>query len=147
MVYILPAMEDEQIDWKERYFELLKRVEALEAENKRLRELLDTNSKNSSKPPSQDPFRLKRDSKPSGRKQGGQPGHPGHNRVLVPLEQVTTVIDLLPLSCPNCASIKLNPTPVSRSLWVDYATYTNLQRPSWRSRLKKLKRPFCQQET
>jgi len=112
-MYILPAMEDEQIDWKKRYFELLKRVEALEAENKRLRELLDTNSKNSSKPPSQDPFRSKRDSKPSGRKQGGQPGHPGHNRVLVPLEQVTTVIDLLPLSCPNCASTKLNPIPVS----------------------------------
>ncbi|MDE3046677.1 MAG: hypothetical protein KGJ02_08590 [Verrucomicrobiota bacterium] len=60
MVYILPAMEDEQIDWKARYFELLKRVEALEAENKRLRELLDTNSKNSSKPPSQDPFRSKK---------------------------------------------------------------------------------------
>jgi transposase len=106
-------MEDEQINWKERYFDLLKRVEALEAEIKRLRELLDTNSKNSSKPPSQDPFRLKRDCKPSGRKQGGQPGHPGHNRALAPLEQVTTVIDLLPLSCPNCASTKLDSTPAS----------------------------------
>ena len=40
-------MEDEsKINWKERYFELLKRVEALEAENKRLRELLTINSKN-----------------------------------------------------------------------------------------------------
>jgi transposase len=67
-------MEDEsQINWKERYFELLKEVEALRAEIKSLREQLNTNSKNSSKPPSQDPFRPKRDSTPSGRKQGGQP--------------------------------------------------------------------------
>lgn len=101
--------DDSQINWKERYFELLKRVEALEAEIKRLTELLQTNSKNSSKPPSQDPFRPKRNSKPSGRKQGGQPGHPGHNRVLLPPDQVTKMVDLFPLSCPNCAGTKLDP--------------------------------------
>ncbi|OGN56438.1 MAG: hypothetical protein A3D96_04960 [Chlamydiae bacterium RIFCSPHIGHO2_12_FULL_44_59] len=62
MMYTLPTMEDEsQIHWKERYFELLKKVEALEAEVKRLRELLETNSKNSSKPPSQDPYSGQRD--------------------------------------------------------------------------------------
>lgn len=104
---------ESQIDWKKRYFELLKRVDVLEAENKRLREQLDSNSKNSSKPPSQDPFRSKNHSKPSDRKQGGQPGHRGHNRALVPPEQVTTVIDLFPLSCLNCIGTKFDPNPVS----------------------------------
>ncbi len=88
-------MEDEsQINWKERYFELLKRVEILEAENKWLREQLNNNSNDSSKPPSQDPYRQKRNSIPSGRKQGGQPGHPGHSRAFVPPDQVTKMIDL-----------------------------------------------------
>jgi transposase len=107
-------MEDEsQINWKERYFELLKEVEALRAEIKSLREQLNTNSKNSSKPPSQDPFRPKRDTPPSGRKQGGQPGHPGHNRALVPPDQVAKMIDLFPLSCPNCANTELSSSPIS----------------------------------
>jgi len=107
-------MEDEsQINWKERYFELLKEVEALRAEIKSLKEQLNTSSKNSSKPPSQDPFHPKRNSTPSGRKQGGQPGHPGHSRAFVPLDQVTKMIDLFPLSCPSCAGTKLDPNPVS----------------------------------
>ena len=105
--------DDTQINWKERYFELLKRFEALETEVKRLREQLDTNSKNSSKPPSQDPFRSKRSSKPSGRKQGAQPGHPGHSRALVPPDQVVKMIDLFPLSCPNCAGTNLDPEAIS----------------------------------
>lgn len=110
-------MEDEsQINWKERYFESLKRIEVLEAEIKRLQEKLDTNSKNSSKPPSQDPFRTKRDSTPSGRKQGGQPGHPGHSRALVPSDQVTKMVDLFPVSCSNCANTSFNLTPVSTEL-------------------------------
>ncbi len=107
-------MEDEtQIDWKERYFKLLEKVAVLEAEIKRLKELLDTNSKNSSKPPSQDPFRPKRSSDPSGRKQGGQPGHPGHNRALLSPDQVTKMVDLVPLSCPNCSGTNLDSQPIS----------------------------------
>jgi transposase len=113
-VYIFLTMEDDsQINWKERYFDLLKRFEALEAEVKRLREQLGTNSKNSSTPPSQDPYRPKKPSNPSGRNQGGQPGHPGHSRVLVPSDQVTKMINLFPLSCPNCSCTKLDSQPIS----------------------------------
>jgi transposase len=107
-------MEDEsQINWKKLYFELLKEVEALRAEIKSLREQLNTNSKNSSKPPSQDQYRQKRDSAPSGRKQGGQPGHPGHSRALVLSDQVSVMVDLFPSFCPSCAGTKLNPNLVS----------------------------------
>jgi transposase len=119
--------DDSQINWKERYFELLKKVELLEAriaaleienqhlklENKFLREKLNTNSNNSSKPPSQDPFRNTRNKKPSGRKQGGQFGHPGHKRHLYPIEQVTKVIDLKPDTCPHCGSINFDEKPQS----------------------------------
>jgi transposase len=114
-------MEDESsVNWKALYFELLKkveaieaRVEALEAENRELREKLNTNSNNSSKPPSQDPFRKTRSLKPTGRKQGAQPGHPGHKRYVYPSEQVTTVIDLKPDTCPHCGPVNFEQSPVS----------------------------------
>ncbi len=39
----------------------------------------------------------------SRRKAGGQPGHPGHHRELVPLERVDTIVDLAPDTCRHCA--------------------------------------------
>ena len=64
------------------------------------------NSTNSSKPPSSDgPAAGKRihPQRPkSKRKPGGQPGHPGKCRRLLPLDQVTRVIPMLPDSCKDC---------------------------------------------
>jgi uncharacterized coiled-coil protein SlyX len=67
------------------------------------------NSTNSSKPPSSDGLageqrlrgcRQKR--RKSRRKAGGQKGHPGHWRPLVPLELVNRVVQLFPDHCGRC---------------------------------------------
>src|SRR5215471_15481496 len=60
------------------------------------------NSTNSSKPPSSDGLagdprpRGRRGKKKRGRKAGGQPGHPGAHRPLVPVEQVDEIRLVLP---------------------------------------------------
>jgi transposase len=73
---------------------LAERVEGLEQRLKR-------DSRNSSLPPSHDPPWLgKRGrSRGTGRKQGAQPGHPGHGRALFPIERVTDVVDHWPERC------------------------------------------------
>jgi site-specific DNA-cytosine methylase len=99
-------------------------VEQLREENERLRQLLEEyakriadlerqlaltqqNSTITSKPPSSDGLagqqrargrRLK-----SRRKAGGQPGHPGHHRELVPVERVDAIVDVAPDACRQCA--------------------------------------------
>lgn len=84
---------------------LLVRVEALEAEVADLREQLNRNSTNSSQPPSRDGPEV--GSKGAGdskqdRSPGGQPGHPGHQRSLVPPEQLKESFDLKPGQCRQC---------------------------------------------
>ena len=54
---------------------LRQKNELLETRVKELEDKLSTNSRNSSKPPSQDPFRPKSPRKSSRRTQGAQPGH------------------------------------------------------------------------
>ena len=68
---------------KARVKEQDKRIEFLEDENKRLRALLETNSSNSSKPPSTDGFqKIFNSREKSWKKPGGQKGHKGHFRQL-----------------------------------------------------------------
>src|SRR5689334_4485852 len=70
------------------------RIARLEAEVAELKAQRDQNSQNSSNPPSSDGPHVKR--KPprpsSGRKQGGQPGHPAYHLMLVPVEKVNEVV-------------------------------------------------------
>ncbi len=84
---------------------------ALRAENAQLRtrvqELearLGQNSSNSSRPPSSDPPSVPpaRPARPPGRRQGGQPGHPPHQRALLPPDQVDAVVEHWPTHCRGC---------------------------------------------
>src|SRR3954470_534815 len=84
---------------------------ALRTENavlhERVRELearLGQTSANSSRPPSSDPPQAPARPKapPSGRKRGGQPGHHGVHRALLPVEQVDEIVPVVPEHCRHC---------------------------------------------
>jgi transposase len=85
---------------------------ALRAENAVLRERvgelearLGQNSSNSSRPPSTDPPQAppRPKARSSGPKRGGQPGHRGTYRALLPVEQVDEVVVVVPKTCRHCA--------------------------------------------
>lgn len=95
---------------------------ALRAENAvlraRVRELeaqLGQNSANSSRPPSADPPQapVRPKAPPSGRKRGGQPGHRGAFRALLPVEQVDEVVVVVPEACRYCEQ----PLPATAARW------------------------------
>ncbi len=93
---------------------LTNRLDQLEAENRSLKvqvQKLKKNSRNSSKPPSSDIVKPKKnkstktDTDPENkRKQGGQPGHPKHTRPLYTDEQINEFYNHLLESCPECGS-------------------------------------------
>lgn len=99
-------------------------IQRLREENERLRKLLEEyakriadlerqlalkqqNSTITSKPPSSDGLagqqRERGRRAKSRRKAGGQPGHPGRHRELVPIERVDAIVDLAPEACRHCA--------------------------------------------
>jgi len=83
----------------------LTRLQALEAEVAKLREQVNRNSGNSSKPPSSDgPGVVKGqiEKKRSGRKRGGQHGHPGTRRKLAAEEELKAAHDIKPDTCRCC---------------------------------------------
>ena len=98
---------------------LLVRIADLEAR-------LNQHSGNSSKPPSSDPPSAPpRPTKvPRGRQSGGQPGHPGHHRPLLPPDddRIKQIIPVRPAQCRHCHT-PLNPalpdarTPERRQVW------------------------------
>jgi transposase len=77
---------------------------ALHQQVQELSARLDQNSSNSSRPPSTDPPQMpaKRRAVPSGRKRGGQLGHRGAFRRLLPAEQVDEVVVVVPEVCQHC---------------------------------------------
>jgi transposase len=93
----LPALRLENVALRAENAVLQARVRELEAR-------LGQNSANSSRPPSSDPPQAPpRPKGPrSGRKRGGQPGHRGAYRALLPIEQVDEVVMVLPECCRQC---------------------------------------------
>jgi len=84
---------------------LTSQVAALAKQVAELMEKLGRNSRNSHLPPSSDPpgTRGQSGKGPAGRKRGGQPGHGGSRRTLLPPQQVDEVVDLFPSHCEGCA--------------------------------------------
>ncbi len=74
----------------------------LQAKNAALQAKLSQNSTNSSKPPSSDGPHVKPapPKPPSGKRRGGQPGHPKAERTLLPPDEIRT---LKPTTCRDCA--------------------------------------------
>lgn len=89
-------------DVEQQIVEAEKKIEDLEHQLALRRQ----NSTTTSKPPSSDGLagdqRLRGRRKKSRRKAGGQPGHAGHCRPLVPIERVKAVVDLFPDACGHC---------------------------------------------
>lgn len=85
--------------------ELVEANRRLEARVAELERRLNRSSRNSSLPPSQDPPSAPpRPGAPaSGRGRGGQPGHEGRSRRLLPLERVDDVVEHWPGRCSHCA--------------------------------------------
>ncbi len=85
--------------------ELIEANRRLEARVWKLEEQLRRSSRNSSLPPSQDPPSAPpRSHKPgSERRPGGQPGHEGRGRALLPLERVDEIVEHWPERCRACA--------------------------------------------
>src|SRR5216684_2570958 len=80
---------------------LLAENAVLQARVAELEARLGQNSSNCSRPPSSDPPQAprKRPVQPSGRERGGQPGHRGAYRALLPVEQVGEIVSVVPERC------------------------------------------------
>ena len=78
-------------------------AQALQEQNRALQEQRNQTSRNSSRPPSSDPPSSPRPKRPrSQRRRGGQPGHPGQTRTLIPVEDVDQIVPLKPEQCQGC---------------------------------------------
>ena len=102
--------------------DLERKVEELTKLVMKLQEELGRNSGNSNMPPSSDsPSERaeRRGGAKSKRKRGGQPGHSGSSRGLVPPEQVSEFVHLFPSNCEDCrAALPETPDPEAQRFQV-----------------------------
>jgi transposase len=102
--------------WLATVSELHRKLDTLDTQKKALEERVceaeraqKQNSSNSHKPPSSDRLgerrQIRRKKKPTGKKRGGQPGHVGHYRALMPAAEVDEIIDVFPEYCDVCQQV------------------------------------------
>jgi transposase len=105
--------------------------------------------RNSSRPPSSEHPHAKppRDKEQKGprKKRGGQPGHPKHERTLIPTEQCQEVVPLKPESCRRCgeALVGSDPEPLRHQVW----DIPEIKPLVTEYQLHRLTCPCCQQST
>jgi transposase len=82
---------------------------------------LNKTPRNSSLPPSSEHPHAKPVSEPpkSRNKPGGQPGHAKHERALIPVEQCTQVVRVIPETCRRCGQslVGSDPDPLRHQVW------------------------------
>ena len=92
-------------------------TEELSARLAKVEEQLAQTSRNSHRPPSQDPPKAKaerpRGLEKSEKKRGGQKGHEGSQRDLLPREQVDHVQAVVPEACDDCGAVLTGTDPHS----------------------------------
>jgi transposase len=106
-------------DWEHTPESVRRAFRRLWEEKAQLDEQRRTSSRNSSLPPSKDRPQHKkpRRKQATGRKPGGQPGHPGVTRPLVPPEQLTIPpIVVVPAQCP-CGHVFPDDAPTHGTPW------------------------------
>jgi transposase len=86
---------------------LYHQVQQLQAEVAELKEQVNRNSRNSSQPPSSDgpaqqPPKAEAKTPEKKRRRGGQPGHQGYQRDLIPVDEVDQVEVCKPTHCAGC---------------------------------------------
>src|SRR5438034_1040809 len=98
--------------------ELVEANERLEARVAELERRLNRSSRNSSLPPSQDPPSTppRPGGQRSGRGRGGQLGHEGRHRRLLPPEQVDELVEHWPARCRSCAHVFGEPERVDAAV-------------------------------
>ncbi len=100
-------MHDPTIDWKSRAEAAEAKVALLERQVAELSARLNQNSTNSHRPPSTDlpgrkARREGRKKEPSGKKAGGQTGHKGSHRKLLPTSEVDEIVAVRAENCACC---------------------------------------------
>ena len=119
--------------------ELEARILALEAR-------LNQNSKNSSKPPSQDPPFAPKATRPStGRKSGGQPGHQGQG--LSKVQEPDAVLVHAPHSCHHCGYDLSEQPGAPAGSWQVFDLPADLKLVVTEHRRQKKDCPWCHEET
>lgn len=115
-IVIPPELEAEMTPAVRAFVDMLiDRIAKLEAR-------LGLNPQNSSLPPStQHPHAKPPRKKGQGKKKkrGGQPGHPRHQRALIPTEECDAVVPLKPNTCRRCAAqlAGSDPEPLRHQVW------------------------------
>lgn len=122
-----------------------RRIAALEAELAAVKKT----PRNSSLPPSSEHPHAKpprdQEKKGRGKKRGGQPGHPKHERTLIPTEQCQAVVPLKPETCRGCgeALVGSDPEPLRHQVW----DLPEIKPLVTEYQLHRLTCPYCQQST
>jgi transposase len=124
LMRVLAHQQQQIADQQQQIAHLQERVSDLEAR-------LNQHSQNSSKPPSSDP-----PSAPprplhgkSGRKAGGQRGHPRHERPTPDPDQIDQVRDYYPDACPSCHDSLLEVRRDACAMQIQYVWELPLVRP------------------